>query len=265
MRVAAVLSPVGDWPPILEAARAADETGLDAVGFYDHYHSAKPEWAYICGWSAYGALAALTERVHLVPMVLNSLHYDLGVLAKESSVLAIASANRFELALGAGDWPASFAAWGTEFPPAATRLERLEETVAALRQLWTGTPVSVKGRHLALDGAICTPVPARPPPVIVGVGGSRRTLVRAAAFADELNLYDDPALIAEATRIVADSPRPIPLSVFLSWEWGKWPADDVAQLERFATAGIDRAFVTVGSEDMPATVRRLGKIAQGLR
>jgi alkanesulfonate monooxygenase SsuD/methylene tetrahydromethanopterin reductase-like flavin-dependent oxidoreductase (luciferase family) len=28
----------------VEAARAADEAGLDAVGFYDHYHSAKPEW-----------------------------------------------------------------------------------------------------------------------------------------------------------------------------------------------------------------------------
>lgn len=262
MRVAAVLSPVADWPSIVQAARTADDVGLDAVGFYDHYHSAKPQWAYICGWSAYGALAALTKRVHLAPMVLNSLHYELGVVAKESSVLAIASANRFELALGAGDWPASFAAWGTEFPPAKARLDRLEETVAALRLLWTGSPVTTTGRHVVLDGAICTPAPERPPRVIVGVGGSRRTLVRAAAFADELNLYDDPGLIAEATRIVADSPRPLALSVFLSWEWGKWPADDVAQLERFAAAGIDRAFVTVGSPDMAATVRRLGEIAE---
>jgi alkanesulfonate monooxygenase SsuD/methylene tetrahydromethanopterin reductase-like flavin-dependent oxidoreductase (luciferase family) len=265
MRIAAVLSPVAEWPPIVEAARAADEVGLDAVGFYDHYHSAKPEWAYICGWSAYGALAALTERVHLAPMVINSLHYELGVLAKESSVLAIASGNRFELALGAGDWPASFAAWGTEFPPAQARLDRLEEMVGALRLLWTGEPVTTKGRHIALDGAICTPVPERPPPVIVGVGGSRRTLVRAAAFADELNLYDDPTLVAEASRIVADSPRPVALSVFLSWEWGKWPADDEAQLECFAVAGVDRAFVTVASQDMPATVRRLGTMAQGVR
>jgi alkanesulfonate monooxygenase SsuD/methylene tetrahydromethanopterin reductase-like flavin-dependent oxidoreductase (luciferase family) len=265
MHIAAVLSPVAEWPPIVEAARAADETGLDAVGFYDHYHSAKPEWAYICGWSAYGALAALTERVHLVPMVLNSLHYELGVLAKESSVLAIASANRFELALGAGDWPSSFAAWGTEFPPAEQRLDRFEETVAALRLLWTGEPVSIEGRHINLDGAISTPVPERAPHVIVGVGGSRRTLARAAGFADELNLYDDPALIAEATSVVADSPRPIALSVFLSWEWEKWPADDEAQLERFAAAGIDRAFVTVASQDMVATVRRLGTMAIGLR
>jgi alkanesulfonate monooxygenase SsuD/methylene tetrahydromethanopterin reductase-like flavin-dependent oxidoreductase (luciferase family) len=216
MRIAAVLSPVAEWAPIVEAARVADETGLDAVGFYDHYHSAKPEWAYICGWSAYGALAALTERVHLVPMVLNSLHYELGVLAKESSVLAIASANRFELALGAGDWPSSFAAWGTEFPPAAARLDRLEETVVALRLLWTGEPVSIEGRQVVLDGAISTPAPERPPPVIVGVGNSRRTLLRAASFADELNLYDDPALIAEAARIVADAPRSVALSVFMS-------------------------------------------------
>src|SRR4051794_29608023 len=95
MRVAAILSPFAEWPPILEAARHADEVGLDAVGFWDHYHSGRPEWAYVCGWSAYGAIAAVTSRVRLVPMVLNNLHYEPGVLAKESSILSIASGGRF--------------------------------------------------------------------------------------------------------------------------------------------------------------------------
>src|SRR5215213_5809946 len=147
MKISAVLSPVADWRAIVAAARAADAAGLDAIGLYDHYHSARPEWAYICGWSAYGALAALTERVRLVPMVLNNLHYELGVLAKESAVLSIASEGRFELAIGAGDWPESFVAWGAEFPAADARLDRLEETVAALRRLWTGQPVTADGTH----------------------------------------------------------------------------------------------------------------------
>jgi hypothetical protein len=28
---------------------------------YDHYHSLTPEWSDVCGWSAYGALAARAE------------------------------------------------------------------------------------------------------------------------------------------------------------------------------------------------------------
>src|SRR5215213_3876821 len=112
MRVGVVLSPTGQWNEILRAAVRADERRLDAVGFYDHYHSERPEWAYVAGWAAYGALAAVTRRIRLVPMVLCQQHYDLGVLAKESSMLGIISGGRFELAIGAGDWPESFGHWG---------------------------------------------------------------------------------------------------------------------------------------------------------
>src|SRR5919205_3992192 len=108
MRVGAILSPVGDWRTILESAKIADSGGLDAVGFWDHYHSLKPEWAYVCGWSAYGALAIATERIRLVPMVLCRLNYTTGVLAKESSILSIASGGRVELAIGAGDYPQGY-------------------------------------------------------------------------------------------------------------------------------------------------------------
>jgi alkanesulfonate monooxygenase SsuD/methylene tetrahydromethanopterin reductase-like flavin-dependent oxidoreductase (luciferase family) len=70
MRIGAVLSPTGDWPAILEAAQLADRHGLDAIGFWDHYHSERPDWTYVCGWSAYGALAQATARIRLVPMVI---------------------------------------------------------------------------------------------------------------------------------------------------------------------------------------------------
>ena len=261
MRVGAVLSPVAEWKPIIEAARAADDAGLDSVGFWDHYHSPKPEWGYACGWSAYGYLAAITERVRFVPMVLNALHYELGVLAKESSMLAIASADRFELAIGAGDWPESFVAWGAAYPDASTRLEMLEEKVRALTRIWRGEPVSFDGEHVRLDGAICTPAPPRPPRVIVGVGASRRTLRSAVAFADEVNLYTDPALLEEAQRLIAASGRDVGVSIFLSWEFDKWPADAAAALREWAERGVDRAFVSIGTEDMRARVSELATFA----
>jgi alkanesulfonate monooxygenase SsuD/methylene tetrahydromethanopterin reductase-like flavin-dependent oxidoreductase (luciferase family) len=187
-------------------------------------------------------------------MVLNNLHYEPGVLAKESSILDAVSGGRFELGIGAGDWPDSFAAWGRPFPPVDERLDRLAETIEALRLAWTGEPVSYEGRHVRLDGAICTPAPATPPRVVVGVGGSRRTLHRLLPLADELNVYADEALVREARAAADAAGRSAAVSLFLSWEWDKWPADPAGELARWADLGVDRACVSLGSDEM---VRRI--------
>ena len=262
MRIGAVLSPVPHWPAILEAARAADDAGLDAIGLYDHYHSAKPEWAYICGWSAYGALAASTKRVRLVPMILNGLHYEPGVLAKESSVLAILSGNRFELAIGAGDWPESFAAgaWNSRLPPTGSTVWSKPLRPSASCGPARLSPTA--GPHVQLDGAISTPAPELAPRVVVGVGASRQILRRAVLFADEVNVYDDPELIAEARTIADDAPRPVGLSAFLSWERDRWPAEPERVLQALAEARVERAFVTIAAPNMTDRVERLGAMAR---
>ncbi len=260
MKVGAILSPVVDPRDAIAAARAADDAGLDAVGLWDHYHSPRPEWGYVAGWSMLGALAAATERVRLVPMVLNNLHYQLGVLAKESSVLSLVSGGRFELGIGAGDWPDSFPPWGERFPPVDERLGRLGESIAALRGLWAGAPVSVDGRWVHLDDATSTPAPRTPPRVVVGVGGSRRTLEAARDFADELNVYAGPGLIEEASAVArADGTSPA-VSVFLSWEWDKWPADPAAELRALEARGATRAFVSLGAE-LPGMLERISILA----
>jgi alkanesulfonate monooxygenase SsuD/methylene tetrahydromethanopterin reductase-like flavin-dependent oxidoreductase (luciferase family) len=257
VRIAVVLSPVADAAAVIEAARAADEAGLDAVGLWDHYHSARPDWAYVSGWSVYGAIAAMTTNVHLVPMVLNNLHYEPGVLAKESSILSLASGGRFELGIGAGDWPESFAAWGRPFPPRDDRVARLAETVEALRLVWTGLPTTYRGRHVELHDAICTPAPVAPPRVVIGVGKSRLLLERVASFADEVNVYDDAPIVDAAFRVRAEGGPAV--SVFATWEWDKWPADAAGAVRSFAQRGFDRLFVSIGGADMPARVAQLAQ------
>src|SRR3954453_8992974 len=153
MRIAAVIAPTADWPAAAAAAKLADELGLDGVGLWDQYHSARPDWGYVAGWSAIGALAARTTRSRLVQMVVNSLHFEPGVLAKETASLALLSGGRYELGIGAGDWPESFSAWGRPFPRRDERVERLEETVAILRQAWRGQPFDFDGASNILRGA----------------------------------------------------------------------------------------------------------------
>ena len=212
-----------------------------------------------------GAVAAVTERVRLLPMVLNNLHHEPGVLAKESSILAIGSGGRFELGIGAGDWPSSFEAWGRPFPPVQERLDRLVETIEALRRLWTGSPVTYSGDHVVLSEATCTPAPAVAPRVVAGIGRSRGMLARVLPHVDEVNVYDDAELIADTRSAIAASGRQVGLSVFLSWEWDQWPEDPGSRLDGLQAAGVERACVSIGGADMIDRVATLAAWAAGAR
>ena len=245
MRVGLTLSPTGNWPAVLEATRIADAEGLDAVGFWDHYHCEKPEWAYICGWSTYGALAAQTERIRLVPMVIARTNYLLGVLARETSMLSIISGGRFELGIGAGDYPQEAVAWGVEFPDAATRVAALEEAVAALREIWKGQLVTFEGEHFHLKDAACTPAPETPPRVVVGAGNSKRMIRSAVRYADEINLYGDEAILEYAKEQVVASGRDIAISVATGWA-ESWPDDVAAELRKWEDRGVERFYVNIG-------------------
>jgi alkanesulfonate monooxygenase SsuD/methylene tetrahydromethanopterin reductase-like flavin-dependent oxidoreductase (luciferase family) len=241
----------------------ADDLGLDAVGFWDHYHSLKPEWGYVCGWSAYGAVTASTKRIQLVPMVLCNLNYPLGVLAKESSILSLVSEGRFELAIGAGDLPEEYAAWHQPYPNAGTRVAKLEESVAALRQIWQGGVVTFTGEHVQLTNAACTPAPSRPPRIVVGVGSSRRMIRSAVRYADELNIYAEETVLEYARDQIRTSGRLVDISIYRHFEWNEWPDDIADALSPWNAPDIARVFVNVGFDwHLADRVRELATAAE---
>jgi alkanesulfonate monooxygenase SsuD/methylene tetrahydromethanopterin reductase-like flavin-dependent oxidoreductase (luciferase family) len=267
MRIGVALSPTDDWDGIVAAARAADELGLDSVGFWDHYHSEQPDWGYVAGWAAHAYLAAVTSRVRILPMVVCNLNHELGQLAKETSVLAIASGGRFELGIGAGDYPVEYRAWGRPFPDAAARLDRFEETLRVLPDLWTGTAVGHDGVHVQLDGAISAPAPsaATRPRIVAGVGGSRRTLDRVVDLADELNVYLAPGMLEHARERVAASGRDVAISAYRGLQYGEWPADPTEAFRADAESGVERLVVNVGFDwDKVACVRALADAQERL-
>jgi alkanesulfonate monooxygenase SsuD/methylene tetrahydromethanopterin reductase-like flavin-dependent oxidoreductase (luciferase family) len=247
---------------MLNAAQRAEELGFDAVGLWDHYHSPKPEWGYIAGWTAMAALAAATEQVRLVQMVVNNLHFEPGVLAKETSSLSIMSGGRFELGIGAGDWPDSFAAWGRPYPPRTERVARLAENVEILRRAWSGQAFDFDGRFEVLRAVSVTPAPQTPPRIVAGVGKSRALAESAVRYADELNVYADEVVVSFVRDLIARSERDVALSAFLSWEWEKWPADPAAELTHWADLGVERFFVSLAAADM---LSRLDQLAPLIR
>ena len=233
MRIGVNLGPTGDWSAMLAAAQEADVSGFDSVGFLDHFHADKPEWSYICGWSAYGALALATSRIHLVPMVIDHLNYLPGVLAKDTSTVSIISAGRFELGIGAGDCFEEARAWGLLVPDVSARISGLKETITVLRRIWRGEQVTFEGEHLHLKNAASTPLPPTLPRVVVGCGGSRRLIRSAVGYADE-------DLIRFAHHEIEVSHRAIILSVFV-WDW---PEDIAGMLAAWEQLGVQRTFLT---------------------
>lgn len=240
MRIGVNLGPTGDWPAVIAVAQLADKSGFDAVSFLDHYHTEKLEWPYICGWSAYGALAMMTSRIHLVPMVIDRMNYLPGVLAKEATTLSIASGGRFELGIGAGDFFEEARAWGIEVPGAPARIKGLEETVTILRRIWQGEKVTFEGEQFHLVNAASTPVPPTPIRIVVGAGSSRRLIRSAVEYADEINVYADDDIIRFARQEIDTARRGVDLSVFV-WDW---PQDIAAKLALWEQLGVERVFLT---------------------
>lgn len=240
MRIGVNLGPTANWPSMLAAARMADALGFESVGFLDHYHTPRPDWPYLCGWSLYGALTMVTSRISLIPMVIDRLNYLPGVLAKEVASLSIMSNGRFELGIGAGDFFEEARAWGTIVPSPTERIAGLKETVQVLRRIWIGEPVTFEGEHLHLVEAVVTPAPQVPPRVVVGAGISHSLIRSAVEYADEINVYANEDLMRFTRQEIEASGRTIPLSVFV-WDW---PDDLPTKLAAWEQLGVTRTFLT---------------------
>jgi alkanesulfonate monooxygenase SsuD/methylene tetrahydromethanopterin reductase-like flavin-dependent oxidoreductase (luciferase family) len=261
--VGVTFGPTGNWDAVVRATLLAEQLALDAVGFWDHYHSMQPEWALTCGWSAYGYLAAMTTRIRFTPMVICRPNYLLGVLCKESSILQIASGGRFELGIGAGDFEGEFTAWSVPYPEAEIRIGHLAESVSALRQLWTGASVTMAGEHVHITNAACTPVPPVPPRVVIGAGSSRRVIDSAVTYADEINIYSREDVAAYALQAIQAAGRDVALSIFADRPEGQIPADLPGELRHWRKLGASRYFLTLGFEDdLEAGVRALADARQ---
>src|SRR6187401_571472 len=106
------------WSDIKALAVAAEDAGLDSVWVYDHLLADGPEQAAESPWEAWTlltALAAVTSRVKLGPLVLCGPFREPGVLARMADTLQEISADRLILGLGCGWHQPEFDAFGLPF------------------------------------------------------------------------------------------------------------------------------------------------------
>lgn len=188
-----VLSPFGATvTEMVEAAKCAEDSGYGGVWTYDHLTGTMldrgpSQDAFV----VLGAVAAVTNRVRIGPLVANMMNRHPARLAVAMSSLQSLSGGRAVLGLGAGSAPGSRFAGeqntvGTELLDAAGRKRRLTETIQLVKAAWRGE-TDFHGEFFEMNEPGLGLDEQAHPPIIIGANGAP-TLEIALAHADGVNI-----------------------------------------------------------------------------
>jgi probable F420-dependent oxidoreductase len=164
-----------------DLARRAEAAGFDVFHTWDHV---------VDGWAPLAPLVAVadvTTRLRICPLVLNNDFHHPVHLARELASLDHLSGGRLEVGIGAGHAFTEYAAIGQPFDPPAVRKARLAEAVEILRQLLDGEEVTFEGQHYQLQRVRTMRACQQRVPILVAVNG-RRALAHVARHADIIGL-----------------------------------------------------------------------------
>ena len=181
-------APATRWLPDVWRSLEALRGKFDSVWVSDHFVPGalwmRPEPDTLECWTATTHVATAFPDFQVGQILLGNSYRHPPLLAKMASTLQLLTGGRLILGIGAGWMESEYRAYGYPFPPAATRLEQLDEAVQIIRRMWTTAPASFAGKHYRVEGAFANPLPDPPPPLVIGAAGERLALRIVARHAD---------------------------------------------------------------------------------
>ena len=275
MKTDLLLIPMGArWAEMRAAAMAAEEAGFDGLWTWDHLRDPDGDPAGVpeC-LTALAALAEVTKRVTLGPLVLNVSSRHPGLLANVAATLQQISDGRFILGLGAGGsrqtpYAREQEALGLTVERDAVRAQRVVEAAQVLRRLWSGDTTSFAGTHYRLDGPAGYLRAEPPPPIVIGGFGPRMAAI-AGTHGDGFNTQARHPQLADLARIARDAhaasgrdPARFSLSVFagLAPAWLRPDSESRATLTRHQ---VDRLILLIQPPYDASQIRAAGRLLTG--
>jgi alkanesulfonate monooxygenase SsuD/methylene tetrahydromethanopterin reductase-like flavin-dependent oxidoreductase (luciferase family) len=161
------------WPEVAAIARAAEESRFDSIWVGDHLlyrGGGRPERGPHDAWTQLAALAAITTRVRLGPLVAATAFHAPGLIARMAASIDEISSGRLTLGLGAGWNETEFLAFGFPFDHTVSRFE---ESFGIIRRLLSGEHVGFSGEFHSVEDAVLLPPPRRRVPIMLGSNGAR--------------------------------------------------------------------------------------------
>jgi alkanesulfonate monooxygenase SsuD/methylene tetrahydromethanopterin reductase-like flavin-dependent oxidoreductase (luciferase family) len=169
-------------PEVLAMARAAEAVGFDSVWVGDHLIYDLPvgprgPWE---AWTSLAAIAAVTDRILIGPLVASIGFHEPTMLAKQAATVDAISN-------GAGWNEREYAAYGFPFDH---RVSRFDEAFTIIRTLLRDGEIDFHGAYYAADKCVLHPRAARAggPPIMIG-STSPRMLAITAAHMEAWNLW----------------------------------------------------------------------------
>jgi alkanesulfonate monooxygenase SsuD/methylene tetrahydromethanopterin reductase-like flavin-dependent oxidoreductase (luciferase family) len=158
------------WPEYLDLARRVEAAGFDSVWVGDHLLYDLPDGSTrgpYEAWTTLAAVAAVTERVELGPLVASTSFHAPAMLAKQAATVDAISGGRLVLGLGAGWNQREYDAFGFAFD---RRVARFEEALGIIVPLLREGRTTFHGRFYDVADCVLDPRPARPggPPIMLG-------------------------------------------------------------------------------------------------
>ena len=159
---------------LVRSAAAAEASGFRFALISDHFHpwtDAQGQSPFV--WSVLGGIAQATEHLRIgTGVTCPTVRIHPAVIAQAAATMADMMPGRFFLGVGTGE-NLNEHILGDAWPPVGIRLQMLEEAVALIRELFTGSLVTHDGDFYSVHTARLYTLPEQPPPIMVAASGPK--------------------------------------------------------------------------------------------